>query len=106
MKKELQSLKVLKKHLIGGLCVIAFFAAITSNLAIQNLNAQRKDSAKRKARPTAMRVVYADAEKAVALEVVSMKNCGPCKRLKPVLNDMIYEGYDIVIKKGVATAEG
>jgi hypothetical protein len=45
-------------------------------------------------------VVCTDAEEieAVSLEVVSMKGCGPCARLKPVLNMLIQDGYDIVIK--------
>jgi hypothetical protein len=89
----------MRKHIIGGLCIVAFIAAIASNLAVQTLDAKSKSSPKREVRPTTVSVVCttADQDKAVSLEVISMKGCGPCARLKPILKDLILDGYDITI---------
>ena len=89
----------MKTYIIGGLCACTFIVSVAANLAIPDTHAKSENNSVREASSSLTELVFTvTTEKAVSLEVVSMKGCGPCARLKPVLQDMILEGYDIVIK--------
>jgi hypothetical protein len=95
------------KRLLGGLCCASFILTATATL----FGPHAESSAEDRQNVTITRAHVeqsgseekidqkAKAARAASLEIVTMKGCPPCRRLKVVAIRLLADGYDVTIVK-------